>query len=342
MKNSQKLTLYFLFQFLGWGIYTSLVGFSIAGKIGVNLKLVIFLLAIFTYNILISHIFRILSIRFNWFTGNIIWLVVRTVISSLILGFMFSIAINCFNSLINGVNDQWLDINTMITGFFLYSLWNLIYLTYQYFDLFKTEELKNVKLAVLKNETELKNLRSQLNPHFMFNAMNSIRALVDENPEEAKLAITKLSNILRNALIHSRDNLISLKQEIDFVSDYLSLEKIRYEERLKIIIDLPQSCNSVKIPPLLIQTLVENAIKHGISKLIKGGEIIISCQLMESYAEISIINSGKIEKKNKTSSGIGIENTIKRLDIEYGDEATFLIHQPEENKVEVLLKIPIK
>lgn len=339
MYTNKKVRLYYLLQFLGWGIYTGSVGFSIAKKIDVSIKLMLFLAAIFLFNIMTSNLYRALAIRTKWFNGNVFLLIIKVLVSSSLLGVLFSVAINFFNIVINQVNDSLIDLNTFITGSFLYFIWNLIYLAYQYFDQFKIEELKNVKLQMLKNEVELQNLRSQMNPHFMFNAMNSIRALVDEDPKQAKIAITKLSNILRNALIHSKDRLITLKQEIDFVSDYLALEKIRYEERLTVLIDIPKECYQTKIPPLLIQTLVENGIKHGISTLVEGGIIEIIAKNYDNKTEISVINSGILDKKN-SETGVGVENTVKRLDLEFGDEATFHIKSLDEKKVEAVLKVP--
>lgn len=342
MNNIQKAILYYLLQLFGWGAYVGLVGFSIASKRGVSTQLIIFLLSVLISNILISHFYRFFALKVKWFSGNIVLLILKVIASSIGLGFLFSLTVNLLNHFINGQTDAWIDGNGVITGFFLYLMWHLIYLIYGYFDRFKAEELKNLQLEALKNETELKNLRSQLNPHFMFNAMNSIRALVDEDPKQAKTAITKLSNILRNALIHSKDNLISLRQEIDFVSDYLALEKIRYEERLQVEINIPSDCNQVKLPPLLIQTLVENSIKHGISKLMQGGIIQITAKKSNNLVEISVVNSGKLDFQHQPETGIGVENTVKRLDLEFGDKASFVLHNIEDNKVEALLKIPLK
>ena len=110
-------------------------------------------------------------------------------------------------------------------------------------------------------------LKSQLNPHFIFNALNSIRALVDENPGKSKNAITQLSNILRNSLQIDKNRLTSFTDEMKTVQDYLELESIRFEERLEVDIKLHPNSDQFQIPPLMIQTLVENSIKHGISNL---------------------------------------------------------------------------
>ena len=119
-------------------------------------------------------------------------------------------------------------------------------------------------------EIELNNLKSQLNPHFIFNALNSIRALVDENPSKSKQAINQLSNILRNSLASDKKGLTKFEDELKIVKDYLGLESIRFEERLKTEFDIHPDSQKFLVPPLMIQTLVENGIKHGISKLTAG------------------------------------------------------------------------
>jgi two-component system LytT family sensor kinase len=115
-------------------------------------------------------------------------------------------------------------------------------------------------------DAQLKNLTAQLNPHFLFNSLNSIKALVVENPESARRAIDLLSDLLRTSLYGREDALISIKNELAMVKDYLELEKMRMEDRLEVDIEVDNELLAVQIPPLCIQTLVENSIKHGIDK----------------------------------------------------------------------------
>src|SRR5690606_9097471 len=138
-------------------------------------------------------------------------------------------------------------------------IWTMIYLTFHYFERYN----KSLKYEAAAREIELSNLRSQLNPHFIFNALNSIRALVDEDPAKSKEAITQLSGILRNSLMVDRQRLVAFSDEVNTVQDYLALESIRYEERLETRLDLDPQSAKYLIPPLMIQTLVENGIKHG-------------------------------------------------------------------------------
>jgi two-component system LytT family sensor kinase len=188
----------------------------------------------------------------------------------------------------------------------------------------------------------LKTLKSQLNPHFMFNALNSIRALIEEDPQSAQTAVTKLSNILRYSLKMERIETVPLEDEMKAVSDYLSLEKIRFEERLKFEIEISPDSLNIEIPPMMIQTLVENGIKHGISKRTGGGEISICSSIKDSTLHIKIKNNGQIEDEVlKHSKGFGISNTKHRLNLLYGEKASFTIKNDPGDKVHAEIVIPI-
>jgi sensor histidine kinase YesM len=150
-------------------------------------------------------------------------------------------------------------------------LWFLIYHL-----LVSNYEAQHKALALSKSETALKtaelaNLKNQLNPHFLFNAINSIKALTLSDPHLARHALTELSQLLRTSLTMGDEQLVSLETEISFVKDYLFLEKIRYETRLNYIFKIDKNSLSIKIPPMSLQLLVENAIKHGIGKCKAGG-----------------------------------------------------------------------
>jgi two-component system LytT family sensor kinase len=188
----------------------------------------------------------------------------------------------------------------------------------------------------------LNNLKSQLNPHFIFNALNSIRALVDENPLKSKEAINQLSNILRNSLVTEKRGLTSFDEELKIVKDYLGLESIRFEERLQTEFDIDRESNQFLVPPLMIQTLVENGIKHGISKLTEGGIIQLKTRVDNDYLKIYIRNSGKFNLNGSTqnSNGLGLENTRQRLRLIYGDEASFRILTENDNFVLTEIIIP--
>lgn len=176
----------------------------------------------------------------------------------------------------------------------------------------------------------------------MFNALNSIRALIEENPERAKSAITQLSNIFRYSLRIERQETVPLEEEIQTVVDYLALEQIRFEERLKYNVTIDPKSKRIEIPPMMIQTLVENGIKHGISKRQEGGLIDVSTKVNETMLEIIIKNSGYYdEKDSKISNGYGVNNTKQRLNLIYSEKGTFSIFN-DKGYVNAIIKIPIE
>src|SRR5690606_29628076 len=174
----------------------------------------------------------------------------------------------------------------------------------------------SLRFQAANNEIKLNQLRNQLNPHFIFNALNSVRALVDEDPQKAKSAITQLSNILRYSLVMDKHQTIDFADEITTVFDYLNLESIRFEERLSVNYEIEEDAYDYKIPPMMLQTIVENAIKHGISNLMKGGTIEIHCSIgLSDDLYIQVKNSGQLKSNpvdSKDGSGHGIPNTIQR------------------------------
>ena len=221
----------------------------------------------------------------------------------------------------------------------MYLIWSLLYFLFHFVTNYKKEEIKNLQWQATKNEVELNKLKSQLNPHFIFNSMNSIRALVNEDPALAKEAITQLSNVLRNSLLMGRQKLISLDDEMKLVNDYLGLEKTRFEERLTIIRNIEEQTEKLLLPPLMLQTLVENGIKHGTSKLPEGGTIEINSSIEKDSLKIVIYNSGTYDENIKPETGFGIINTKQRLNLLYGEKGVFKIVN-DNNRVKTILLIP--
>jgi LytS/YehU family sensor histidine kinase len=162
-----------------------------------------------------------------------------------------------------------------VAGVRLMSIWLLAYHLYQYEQREIRITKENARLAIITREAQLNNLSAQLNPHFLFNSLNNIKALVIENPESARRGIDLLSDILRTSLYSGDMMLTSINNEIELVKDYLELEKLRFEERLQFAIKVDDELLKIAILRLSVQTLVENAIKHGISKQKDGGLVSI-------------------------------------------------------------------
>lgn len=220
------------------------------------------------------------------------------------------------------------------------AIWALIYFFFQYSNKRLEMERENDQLERAILETEGKVLRAQMNPHFVFNALNSVRALITEDPQKAKKGINQLSKLLRSSLLTERKKTISLSEELETITDYLSLEKIRYEDRLEWKITIDPDCQKVQIPPMLLQTLVENGIKHGISRAVKGGNIEISATKKDQNLEILVINSGHLKVSKDPSVGVGLVNSQTRLQLIYGKTAQIELQPLNKNQVCAKVTLP--
>jgi LytS/YehU family sensor histidine kinase len=219
----------------------------------------------------------------------------------------------------------------------IFFIWSVLYFVYNYFERYN----KSLKLEASVKEIELNNLKAQLKPHFIFNALNSIRALIDENPEKSKKAVNQLSNILRSSLATGKKGLTPFEDELKIVKDYIGLEQIRFEERLKAEFEIDDESLDFLVPPLMVQTLVENGIKHGVSKLTQGGSILLKTSVENDRLKIQVRNSGVyINGERRSSGGLGLDNTTQRLKLIYGDNATFKILTEKNNFVLVEIEIP--
>jgi two-component sensor histidine kinase len=223
-------------------------------------------------------------------------------------------------------------------------IWSCIYFIWHYVELGRKTEVQKVKLESLVKELELKTIKSHINPHFIFNALNSIRALVDENPDRARTAITELSNILRSSMQTEKMELAPLEKELSIVKDYLALEHIRFEDRLRIEYDIDEDTMDQPVPPMMLQTLVENAIKHGISKQKEGGVVRVISDFTNDHHELIVQNTGRLNSAAEdVIDGFGIKSTRNRLKILFGSKASFEIREMKDKEmVEAIVKLPLK
>jgi two-component system, LytTR family, sensor kinase len=227
-------------------------------------------------------------------------------------------------------------------SFLLLLIWNLFYFAYHYVAKSRAEQLDKMRLESTVKELELKTIKAHINPHFIFNALNSIRALVDENPSRARTAITELSNILRSSMQAEKSETASLERELNIVKDYLALEHMRFEDRLNVEYKIDEDTLDQQVPPMMLQTLVENAIKHGISKQVNGGHIKIISDFRGDYHELIVQNTGHLNGNLKNADGFGLASTENRLQLLYGSKADFKIHDIDGNIVEARVRIPVQ
>lgn len=226
------------------------------------------------------------------------------------------------------------------TGIRLMAIWLLAFHLYHYAIMEISTAKDNARLQMVAHEAQLQQLSAQLNPHFFFNSLNSVKALVSTNPSKARRAIDLLSDLLRNSLYGNNKALIPLGDEMSLVNDYLELEKIRYDDRLQILVKIDEYANDCKIPHLCIQTLVENAIKHGIAQQKNGGKISIAVTAEQGYITICVENPGRLNGLN-TTTGLGLKNLRERLELQYQGEASFTIIELPGERVLSTIKIRV-
>lgn len=182
-------------------------------------------------------------------------------------------------------------------------------------------EVRRARLAESLQAAELRLLKSQLNPHFLFNALNGVRALIPDEPARAQDAVTQLARTLRYTLDSGQEELVTLARELEMVDDYLALESMRLAERLQIVREIDPPALAVRIPVMLLQTLVENAIKHGIAPRREGGTLRIAARVMGPELEIEVQNPRPASRGANPSEGVGLRNAARRLQLLYGSRA---------------------
>jgi two-component system, LytTR family, sensor kinase len=194
------------------------------------------------------------------------------------------------------------------------------------------QEIREQEFSKLATEAQLSALRSQINPHFLFNALTTIGYLIQTSPEKAFQTLMRLTKLLRSVL-SSATEFCTLGEEIRLIEDYLEIERARFEERLQVEINIPKDLEEIRLPTLILQPLVENAIKHGISKIKEGGKVNISAILKKSdggvLLSISVVDSGKNFESKNIDKRIGLNNIELRLKSYYGTSASLNIeNQP--------------
>lgn len=338
----KKSHIYWYFQIIGWSLYIILNSVYLGLTYSSSSKDYLFYFLLLIAAIGISHLYRSVVIRFRILEFKIPLQLLCITFFSLVKGFLFFIVILGLSKVmgLSNENPTLIDVTVDVTNFAgIFFIWNTIYFGFHYFQNYKREEINSLRYLAASRESELKSLRAQLNPHFIFNCMNSIRALVDENPEKAKTAVTQLSNILRNSLLMDKSKDIELRDEMSLVKDFLDLEKIRYEERLCYEFKIEETVLTSRIPPFIIQSQVENAIKHGISKLPKGGKVLVEAAMVHNELLIKVTNTGQLHH-GKAITGVGFVNSRQRLELLYGKKATISIVE-QEDTVCVEIHIPI-
>lgn len=343
MKNKLQLSkrqIYWLCQIFGWSsivvVETINYTFIIAGSFQWMYITSFGKQAIL--GILVSHFYKVLFIKKSTFEKPLKRLWVKGLLDTFNISLIITIII-----LTPDLINEWNEIATQIplviieiTGRIMNQaryivVWIIIYYMYQVLHRNRAIMIEKLQMENMLTTTELELLKTQLNPHFLFNALNSIKALILIDAEKARHAIIQLSELLQFSLLYEKQPLISMKEEIYKVEKYLELEKIRFGNRLVYNLDVSKAAMEMQVPPALILTLAENAIKHGITQLPDGGEILVTGQLEAEKLIIEVSNSGQLKGEN--IKGIGLKNVRSRLKSLFGESASLELRKQGVDKV---------
>jgi hypothetical protein len=358
-QHTKSQQLYWILQVAGWGFYTLLriIGAATVVQLPWG-KSAIELTILGVMGLAVSHWLRDFMRRHKWADLSIPKLAARIVVAALIVATPLGIVTQM--SGVSTLQDAGpelrqyapslnvgmsVTINTLVqicNWAAVYVIWLAIYFAAVGVREYRTVRLKQSEMARALQSAELRLLKSQLNPHFLFNALNTVRSLITDNPARAQSAVTRLANTLRHTLSSRQDELVTLSQELDIVSDYLELESMRFEDRLRIETHVADDAAGIHIPVMLLQTLVENAIKHGIAELPSGGLVRISAVLQNEMLALEVENPRPPAPAYTAHEGVGLRNARDRLRLLFGERASLDLDLTEAGMATARLRIPLR
>jgi two-component system, LytTR family, sensor kinase len=217
--------------------------------------------------------------------------------------------------------------------------WTALYLGYQYQRELQEERINRVLLDAELKEAQLQRLRSQINPHFLFNSLNTIRAIAGVDAELTREAVTQLAELMRAALESSEEKVVTFDEELRIVQAYLGLEQLRHQDRLRIEASINEALLSAVVPPLICQTLVENALKHGVHSSNQTGTVRYALTGDHKSVRFEVRNPGSLKVATR-NNGTGLVNAQRRLQLIYGRRAALSLRMTEPGEVIALLVLP--
>ncbi len=202
------------------------------------------------------------------------------------------------------------------------------------------EKIRSLDMKNLVTEAELKLLQAQIEPHFLFNTLSNVLSLVDSDPARAKLMLERFSDFLRGCIHIARERKIPVSQELELVRSYLDIHRLRMGHRLSYDLSVPEHLLSCRVPPLLIQPLVENSIKHGLEPKVEGGRIAIYGELAGDTLRIAVTDSGRGIRESSAGNGVGLENVRKRIEMLCNDNGRLILEENNPSGVRAIIEVP--
>lgn len=319
---------FWLCQALGWGggivlgIWADWL--KKKGDMGAVLDSLLAALITTAATLVITHVYRWIILSRGWKELDFSALAPRVLIASFIGGFILT-----------GVS-LWADpqgweeaqvTNWAIIGIWISSMfigWFVFYFGLHYYLQYRDARMKALQMELSVTEAALASLRAHMNPHFLFNGLNALRDLIDHDPGAARQMVTRLARLFRASLSTEGRQIIPLEEELEAVEAYLHVEKVRFEERLELRVGIPEETKGALVPPFLLQTLVENAVKYGVGNGVGTGYVSYEAMIVDEVLVLTVRNPGSLGKTT-TSTGMGLKMTRERLALLYGGRADFNI-----------------
>ena len=229
----------------------------------------------------------------------------------------------------------------LLIGILFFSTISLFNFFLIYYNNYKDKLVEEAELNRLVKDSELRTLKYQINPHFIFNSLNSISSLTMSEPSKAQEMTIKLSNYLRGTLSQNEKQTVKLSEELSNVELYMDIEKVRFPEQFEYIENISKNCSKIIVPNMLLQPVIENAIKHGVYESLEKVTIILNCGFENNYLKISVINNFDSGSRNKKGKGIGLQNIKNRLSLIY-NQNDLLTTKSEGNIFTATIYIPLE
>lgn len=335
---------YWICQIGGWTLYVVARLLVAAFLRDITLEYLTAVVAIGVAGLLYTHLYRAVIKRWGWTELSLRRLVPHVLGAALVLSVLthFTGDVVGRHVLRLGFYEEiesevGVLLRSVANGWVLFLLWSVIYFGVHAVWSHRQAEVDKWKLEAQAKTARLEALKLQLNPHFFFNSLNSLRALIADEPAKAQRMVTRLARLLRTTLQVGDVKTVPLEDELTTVQTYLELEKVRFEERLQYEIDVPPDVRTRPVPFLLLQTLVENAIKHGVAKRQAGGTITVGAELTDDALRLRVTNPGTLEREN---GGIGLSNARERLRLLFGGEASLSLETVGPGVVQATAVLP--
>jgi two-component system, LytTR family, sensor kinase len=333
---------YWAYQAFYWGIFAA-IGLAINVTSGLNVRnLIISHVLFFFYSIGLTHVFRGQIQRWRLRQLSVIRMRLWLFAGISAIGLIQTALVISIDTALNGARPgEWPLIAVLGLGWGMYIgtlIWTIVYVR---ITERRAQEQREAKMQVALRGAELRALEAQINPHFLFNCLNSIRGLVVEDPQKAQDMITRFAALLRYNLNRDRQHTVPFSEEAEIVADYLALESVRFEDRLRVQVTVDPEARAMQVPPMILQALVENALKHGIARRPEGGDVQIHASSSNGKLVLQVTNSGELGPAHPGDTQLGLKNIRERLHLLYGDRASLSL-QNGSGTVVAKVELPTK